>query len=152
MFKLYQLAGEIMRYKKTLIITVVIIAAASALLFLSFGRPRDIVIQEAKMVTGVDKSMSPLKVTNLFPKDTAKVCAWIRWKNALVNTQVLVKWYFVSDDVPIYDYNLNIPKKDGIANVVLSMPEGKTLPSGSYKVTIFSGKNQLREPLTFEIQ
>jgi hypothetical protein len=63
-----------------------------------------------------------------------------------------VKWYYVTDDVPIYDYNLNIPKRDGIANVVLSMPEGKNLPSGLYKVDIFSGKKRLFKTLTFEIE
>jgi hypothetical protein len=104
------------------------------------------------MVTGVDKEMAPLKVTNFFPKNTSKVSAWISWRNAKINTQLLVKWYYVTDDVPIYDYNLNIPKRDGIANVVLSMPEGKVLPSGLYKVTILLGKKQLAKPLTFEIQ
>lgn len=118
----------------------------------SLKKQRDIIIQEAKIVTGVDKDMVPLKVTNFFPKNTSKVSAWISWKNAKINTQILVKWYYLTDDLPIYDYSLNIPKRKGIANVVLSMPEGKILPSGLYKVTIALGKKQLTKPLTFEIQ
>jgi hypothetical protein len=140
-----------MRYRKTIIILTVFIFLAF-LWILNLSRQQDIIIREAKIVTGVDKDMRPLKVTNFFPKDTSKVSAWISWQNAKINTQVLVKWHYLTDDVPIYDYNLNIPKKEGIANIALSIPEGKTLPSGSYKVTILLGKRQLTRPLTFEIQ
>ncbi len=118
----------------------------------SLKKSSGIVIREAKTVTGVDKEMRPLKVTNYFPKDTMKVCAWIRWSNAKINSQILVKWYYVTDDVPIYDYTLNIPKKDGIANVILAMPQGKTLPAGTYKVMLLSGKKPLIKPLIFEIE
>jgi len=140
-----------MRYKKTA--TFLIIFFTLALFWiLNLNRPGEITIQEAKMVTGVDKEMVPLKVTSFFPKNTSKVSAWINWKNAKINTQLLVKWYYVTDDVPIYDYNLNIPKREGIANVVLSMPEGKNLPSGLYKVSIFSGKKRPAKTLSFEIE
>jgi len=140
-----------MRYRKTRIILVLLLIL-SVLYIYHLNTQRDIIIQEAKIVTGVDKEMAPLKVTNFFPKNTAKVSAWISWRNAKINTQLLVKWYYVTDDVPIYDYNLNIPKRDGIANVVLSMPEGKNLPSGLYKVDIFSGKKRLTKTLSFEIE
>jgi len=118
----------------------------------SLKKQRDILIQEAKIITGVDKQMLPVKVTNFFPKDTSKVSVWIKWADAKINTQILVKWYYITDDTPIYDYSLNIPKREGIANVVLAMPEGKTLPSGLYEVTVASGKKQLTKPLTFEVQ
>ncbi len=135
--------------KKTILVFILIL---SVLFVYNLSKHGDIVIQAAKIVTGVDKDMIPIKVTNFFPKNTSKVSAWISWKNAKINTQILVKWHYISDDVPIYDYNLNIPKRDGTANVILSMPEGKTLPSGLYKLTIWSGKKQLTKPLTFEIQ
>jgi hypothetical protein len=140
-----------MRYRKTIIILVILVILA-LLWILNLNRQEGIIIQEAKMVTGVDKEMAPLKVTNFFPKNTSKVSAWISWRNAKINTQLLVKWYYVTDDVPIYDYNLNIPKRDGIANVVLSMPEGKNLPSGLYKVYIFAGKKRPIKTLSFEIE
>jgi hypothetical protein len=142
------------RSRFTISISVLIsILILSCIFFInSLNKNKGIVIQEAKIVTGVDKDVTPIKVTNFFPKDTSKVSAWISWKNAKINTQILVKWYYVTDDTPIYDYSLNIPKRDGIANVVLAMPEGKTLPSGLYKVAILSGKKQLTKPLTFEVQ
>ena len=101
-----------MRYGKTIIILVILFTLA-LLWILNINKHGDIVIQEAKMVMGVDKEMMPLKVTNFFPKNTAKVSAWIRWRGAKINTQILVKWYYITDDVPIYDYNLNIPKREG---------------------------------------
>jgi len=113
---------------------------------------KDIIIQEAKIVTGVDKNIMPLKVTNLFPKNTSKVCVWISWRSVKINTQILVKWYYLTDDIPIYNYVLTISKRQGVANVELSMPEGKNLPSGSYKADIFSGKKRLIKTLTFEIE
>jgi len=134
------------------VIILVFICILFALFAYNLNRNKNIIIREAKIVTGVDKDMAPLKVTNFFPKNTSKVSAWINWKNAKINAQVLFKWHYVTDDIPIYDYMLNIPKREGIANVILSLPEGKSLPSGSYKVTILSGKKRLTKPLTFEIQ
>ena len=141
-----------MKYKKIIILITLLIITLSAIVLYNLTRPTEIIIRDAKIVTGVDKQLTPLKVTNFFPKNTSKVSAWIRWRNAKINTQILVKWYYSTDDVPIYDYNLNIPKREGIANVVLSMPEGKTLPSGTYKVTILLGKKHLTRPLVFEIE
>jgi len=139
-----------MRYKLQMIGGILLILSLG--LIFSFSHKKDIAIQDALIVTGVDKNMNPLKVTNFFPKNTSKVCAWISWRAAKINTQLLVKWYYITDDVPIYDYNLNIPKRDGAANVILAMPEGKSLPSGLYRVTILLNKRALTKPLTFEIE
>lgn len=142
-----------MHNKIITIILIAIILALSLFWILSLSQQRNIIIQEAKMVTGVDKDMTPLKVTDSFPKNTPKVSTWISWKNAKINSQLLVRWYYVTDDVPIYDYNLNIPKKDGVANVIISMPEGKNLPSGLYKVSIFAtGKKRPIKILSFKIE
>ena len=141
-----------MKYKKIIILITLPVIILSALVLYNMNRHTDIIIRDAKIVTGVDKQLMPLKVTNFFPKNTAKVSAWIRWRNAKINTQISVKWYYVTEDVPIYDYTLNIPKREGIANVVLAMSEGKTLPSGSYKVTILLEKRQLTKPLIFEVE
>jgi len=138
--------------RKKTVLTFIAIAAVPALFTYHLSSHEGIIIREAKIVTGVDSDIRPLKVTNLFSKNTSKVCAWISWRDAKINTQLLVKWYYLTDDTPIYDYSLNIPKREGVANVVLSMPEGKTLPSGSYKVTISLGKKQLAKPLVFEIE
>jgi len=143
---------ERIRFIRNMAFLLSIFVLSLTLFIHNLNKQKGIVIQEAKIVTGVDKELAPLKVTNLFPKNTTKVCAWISWANAKINTQLLVKWYYVTDDTPIYDYSLNIPKREGIANVTLAMPEGKTLPSGLYKVRILLGKKQLTKPLTFEVQ
>lgn len=122
-----------------------------ALFLLNNNNTKNIIVQEAKIVTGVDNEMQPLKITSYFPKNTTKVSTWIKWQDARINTQILVKWHYITDDVPIYDYNLTVPKRNGVANVMLSMPEGKNLPSGFYKVDILSGKKQLTKTLTFEV-
>ncbi|MCX5681072.1 MAG: hypothetical protein NT079_02125 [Candidatus Omnitrophica bacterium] len=113
---------------------------------------RDILIDDAKIATGVNSQMLPIKVTSLFPKNTEKVSAWISWRNAKINIQILVKWHYITDDIPIYSYPMTIPKKEGVANVVLAMPKGKSLPSGLYKVDILLGKKRLIKTLTFEIE
>lgn len=134
------------------IIVIIFVFTLAALFVYKLNKHRDIVIGEAKIVTGVDTEMVPIKVTDFFPRNTTKVCAWIKWQNAKINTQILVKWYYITDDIPIYDYTLIIPKREGVANVVLAMPEGKSLPSGLYKVDILSGKKLLTKSLTFEIE
>lgn len=140
-----------MRFGKIVIILALVFTLA-ALFVYNKSKHRDILIGEAKIVTGVDKEMAPIKVTDFFPKNTTKVCAWIKWLDAKINTQILVKWYYITDDIPIYDYILTVPKREGVANVVLAMPEGKSLPSGLYKVDILSGKKPLIKSLTFEIE
>ena len=144
-----------MPFKKIITILIPVLILLSLLIFglvRYLDTNRDIIISEAKIATGVDSQMLPIKVTNFFPKNTEKVSAWISWREAKINTQVLVKWHYVTDDIPIYDYALTIPKKEGVANVVLAMPEGKSLPSGLYKVDILLGKKRLVKTLTFEIQ
>ncbi|MCX5668303.1 MAG: hypothetical protein NTY34_08400 [Candidatus Omnitrophica bacterium] len=111
----------------------------------------DITVTDAGIAAGIDDNLMPVKVTDLFPKGTSKVSCWFRWRNAKINTQVLAKWHYVTDDVHIVDYSFNIPKKDGSGGVTLSMPEGKTLPQGSYKVDLFLGKKLLK-PLSFKVE
>lgn len=112
---------------------------------------RDITITDAKIVAGVDEKLMPVKVTDVFPRGTSKVSCWFRWRDAKINTQILAKWHYVTDDVHILDYNFNIPKKDGMGSVMLSMPEGKTLPQGSYQVELFLGK-RLIISLAFKVE
>jgi len=114
-----------------------------------FNRP--ITITNAKIVTNVDENLMPVNITDVFAKGTSKVSCWFQWKKAKINTQLLAKWHYVTDDVHILDYNFSIPKKEGMGSVVLSMPEGKTLPSGSYKVGLYLGKRLLRS-LNFKVE
>ncbi|MDD5120563.1 MAG: hypothetical protein PHR84_04565 [Candidatus Omnitrophica bacterium] len=137
--------------KKRVAVLISVLILSCILFVVNLNNQLGIVIQEAKITTGVDEQLLPIKITNSFPKNTAKVCAWINWRNAKINTQILVKWHYVTDDIPIYNYTLNIPKREGVANVTLTLPEGKHLPDGLYKVDILSGKKHLTKTLTFEI-
>ena len=108
-------------------------------------------IVDAKIVTAVDERLMPVKVTDVFPKGTATVSCWIRWKNASINTEIVARWHYVTDDIHILDYTLVIPKREGTGSVMLTMPNGKELPSGDYKLELFSGKRLLRS-LTFKVE
>jgi hypothetical protein len=112
---------------------------------------RPIKIIDARIVTGVDDKLMPVDITDVFPAGTAKVSCWFKWQDAKINTQILVKWHYVTDDVHILDYDFNIPKKDGMGSVSLTMPEGKTLPAGSYKVDLILDKNTIRS-LAFKVE
>jgi hypothetical protein len=112
---------------------------------------RAIAITDAKIVTGVDEKLMPVQVTDIFPSGTTKVSCWFQWRNARINTQVLARWHYATDDVHILDFNFNIPKKDGMGSVMLSMPEGKALPRGSYSVGLYLGKKLIRS-LAFKVE
>lgn len=111
----------------------------------------NISIVDAKIVTAIDERLMPVKVTDIFPKGTATVSGWIQWKNAAINTEITARWHYVTDDIHILDYTLVIPKKDGTGSVTLTMPNGKELPSGDYKLELFSGKRLLKS-LTFKVE
>jgi hypothetical protein len=112
---------------------------------------KEIKITDAKIVTGVDEKLMPVKILDVFPKDTSSVSCWFQWRDAKISAMIVAKWHYVTDDVHILDYNFTIPKKEGMGSVMLSMPEGKVLPSGSYKVELFSGKRLIKS-LAFKVQ
>ena len=106
---------------------------------------------DAKMANAVDENLMPVKIMDVFPKSTSKVSCWIKWEDAKINTQVLASWHYLTDDIHILDYTLNIPKKEGTGSVTLAMPDGKNLPSGSYKIDLILGKRVLRS-LEFKVE
>ena len=133
-----------MRIILTLFIIICIVSGCS------IGSP-NIHITDAKLVTAVDSNLMPVKVTDIFPKGTSKVSCWMQWKDAKINTQILASWHYLTDDIHILDYSFNIPKKEGFGSVALSMPDGKNLPSGSYKVDLLV-ENRLLKSLKFTIE
>ena len=103
---------------------------------------------DAKIATAVDENLMPLKITDTFPKGTSKVSCWIKWKDTKINTELVASWHYVTDDMHILDYSFIIPKKEGMADIGVSMPN---LPSGEYKVDLMLGKRVLKS-LTFRIE
>ena len=123
---------------------IVLCAIIISLSACSFFVSSDIHLVDVKTATAVDEKLMPVKITDVFPKDSSKVICWFQWNDAKVNTQVTAKWHYVTDDVHILDYPFHIPKKTGMGSVALSAPEGRPLPSGDYKVQLFEGKHLLR--------
>lgn len=134
------------KIKLLLIPLFIVFALASCAL-----KGQDIIITDAKMVTAVDEYLMPVKITDIFPKDTTKVSCWVKWQDSKINAQLLAKWHYITDDIHILDYLFTIPKKEGMGSVTLSMPEGKKLPSGTYKVDLISDRRILKT-LTFKVE
>lgn len=132
----------------------ILFSAILAITFLSscsFGLKGAINIVDAKIATGVDEKLMPVKVTDTFPGGTSKVACWIQWKDANLNTQLVVKWHYVTDDVHISDYSLIIPKREGSGGIDFKMPDNKGLPPGLYRIDICMRKRVLRS-LTFTVR
>ena len=106
---------------------------------------------DAKIATAVDENLMPLEVTDNFPKGTAKVSCWIKWADTKINTELVASWHYITDDIHVLDYSFIIPKREGTGSIVLSMPNGKNLPSGKYKVDLIMGKSVLKS-LKFRIE
>ena len=101
--------------------------------------------------SGINEKLLPVDITNTFPNGTQKVFCWFQWRATKVDTTVTARWYFLTDNIHILDYNFMIPRKEGSGSVSLTMPEDKKLPVGQYKVDLNLGKQTLRSA-TFKIQ
>ena len=110
-----------------------------------------IVITGAKTATGIDEKFMPVQATDVFPAGTKNVFCWFQWQNAKIGTKVTARWHFVTDNIHILDYAFIIPRRESSGSVSLSMPEGKTLPAGLYKVDLTLGEHRLKS-LTFKIE
>ena len=103
-----------------------------------------------KMAKGINEKYMPVDVTNLFTEGIVKVYCWFSWRDAEKNMEILAKWHYVTDDIPIVEYAFAVPRKEGVGSVSLSMPEGKVLPPGLYKVELMYGPRTLKS-LTFKV-
>ncbi len=105
---------------------------------------------DVRIATAVDANVAPVNVTS-FPQGTIKVFCWFQWQDSEVNTPIVAKWDYVTDQIHILDYTFSIPRRSGMGSISLSMPEGKVMPSGEYQLTLMLGKQTLKS-LTFEIK
>lgn len=122
-----------------------------AVIILSSYSTQNIILTDAAIATGINENFMPIKITNTFPKDTLKVFCWFQWKNSKINMPVSATWYYLTDNICILNYTFKITRRDGSGSVSLVMPEGKTLPSGLYRVDLKSG-NLLLKSLTFTVE
>jgi hypothetical protein len=107
-------------------------------------------ILNAKTSVSVDDKYMPVTATNIFPLKTSKVFLWFSWSSAQKDTKVIARWLYLTDDIPVLDYTFTIPRKEGMGSVSLSMPEGKALPAGIYRVTL-DVDNSVLKSLTFKV-
>lgn len=120
----------------------------SSCCFLQSGK---ISITDIKTAENIDDKLMPTNVTDIFPKGTSKVFLWFQWKNAKVNTPIIAKWHYLTDDIHILDYTFKIPKKEGKGSVSLIMPENRNLPPGEYKIDL-TIDNCILKSLNFKIK
>jgi hypothetical protein len=131
-----------MLYKAAISVTImafVVFALSACGLF-----ARDISIIEARTAESVDEDLMPVKATDIFPSGISSVSCWIRWRAAKINTQVTVRWSYVTDGIHILDHKMIIPKIEGFGSVTLSMPEGKLLPAGRYNIDLVIKKRVIK--------
>jgi hypothetical protein len=105
---------------------------------------------DVKMAKGVDEKLLPVDIVTTFPAGTSKVFCWFKWNSADIDIPINASWYFVTDNIHILDYSFNIPRKEGSGSVSLTMPEGKDLPPGTYRVDLKKNRRILRS-LTFTV-
>jgi hypothetical protein len=106
---------------------------------------------DAKIATNIDEKLMPVQIASTFPSGTKQVFCWFKWENATVGTKVTARWHFVTDNIHILNYEFTIPRKEGSGGVSISMPEGKQLPEGTYRVDLMAGTTKLKT-LTFKVE
>lgn len=104
----------------------------------------ELIITNAQIASGINEKLMPVEIIDIFPAETSKVYCWFEWKNAEINTSITTKWYYITDNIHILDYAFSIPRKEGTGSVSLSMPEGKKLPVGEYKLEFKKDETTLK--------
>lgn len=116
-----------------------------ATILLTSYPPQNGILTDAATATGInEETFIPIGITSTFPKDTLKVFCWFKWENCRINAPISATWYYVTDNICIITHTFKITRKDGSGSVSLAMPQEKTLPSGSYRVDLKSGRRLLK--------
>ncbi len=98
----------------------------------------------------VNEKLKPVGITNTFPPGTSVIYCWFEWASARPNTSIMASWDYITDDIHILDYAFDIPRKNGSGSVSLSMPQGKELPAGVYRVDL-KKNNRILRSLNFRV-
>lgn len=97
-------------------------------------------ITDIKLCRNVDENRRPIEITSKFPAGTQTIEAWFAWKNAQSNREkIIAKWYYTSEDIHILDFPVTLTRRSDSGVILLKLPPGKTLPSGSYRLDIEVG-------------
>jgi len=101
-------------------------------------------ITDIKTAPALDENFMPIDSTDVFKKGISKIYCWFSWRDAETNTHIVAKWHYTSQNISIINHTFTLPRKEGTGSVLLTMPEGKTLPVGSYRVDLVIDKQTLR--------
>jgi len=133
------------------IIAALLVVAVVFTLGTYFVRPsKNFKLIAATMAKEVNDKFRPQGITGVFPAETATVYCWFEWMDAKLDTSIMASWHYTTDDIHILDYSFNIPRKGGSGSVSLSMPPGKILPAGAYRIDLKHASRVLKM-LTFRI-
>ena len=122
----------------------VLLAASFAVSGCQMFSSEKIKVIEINMAAAINENLTPVKPADSFPGGTSSVYCCFKWENAEVNSQIIAQWHYTSENINILNYAFSIPRRDGSGSVVLSMPEGKTLPSGSYRIDLILNSHTLK--------
>lgn len=131
-------------FAKRTALLILILAISIQLTSCAKREEKNIDVISVKMAKGINEKYMPVDITNIFPEGTVKVYCWFSWRDAEKNMEILAKWHYITDDIPIVEYSFAVPRKEGVGSVSLSMPEGKALPTGLYRVELKHGKVVLK--------
>lgn len=106
--------------------------------------PEGFEISDAKMCAEVNADRKPVRVTSEFPPGTRDVYCWFAWKNARPGLRITSRWYYEAASIHILTLPVSLTRVSDDGVLSLRMPEGKTLPPGSYRLDLSIGKKVLR--------
>lgn len=132
--------------------SLVLVLLSCVLTSAGYAENASIQIVEMKTAQNIDEKYRPVNPTSNFKADTSKVYCWFKWKDTQVNSQISAQWTYLTEDIPILDYKIVIPRREGAGGVALSMPEGKKLPAGEYEVTLKTATGATLRSLKFKIE
>ncbi len=117
-----------------------------------YAENASIQIVEMKTAQNIDEKYRPVNPASSFSADTSKVYCWFKWKDGQTNTPISAQWTYLTENIPVLDYKIVIPRREGAGGVALSMPEDKKLPAGEYEVTLKTDAGTALKSLKFKVE
>lgn len=126
-------------------------AAFGLLTSLSFAEADSVKIVDMKAAGFVNENFEPVRPLDTFPSNTPRVFCWFKWKNGTVGEQIIARWTYLTERIPVLEYNVTLPRREGSGGVALKMPEGKFLPAGEYVIGLETDKKVPLKAVKFRV-
>jgi hypothetical protein len=115
------------------------------------GESNAIRIAQMRMAAGIDERYEPVGATEVFAAKTAKVYCWFRWEDAPPDTTLQARWTYLPKKIKIFEYPVSIPRPAGSGGIAMTMPKGRFLPPGAYRIELWDRHHHLVESLQFSV-